>query len=381
MRSIKVLPILITIQISVILTHEISFSKTLITLLSAMKNDTLNEHPNECLNELKKIPKNDNLSNIFYSMSGNKLNDLGEFKKCEELIYMKYFIMEVFYPDFWIFNQTYSIGICLPGICGESDLFELRNIFYEGILPTSRNVTLPYIKEEQISFRDVRTSNDYQLKYVSQGALIFILITLSMAIISVLTSMRSLPINSFLVCFSLKENLKTYRIDENKKIEEEGLNFLHGLRVFFMIIVVIGHAILFLVTLGPTLNITETIDYWRDPGQGNVGILAVDAFFCLSGFLAVFQFTRLFIVTQDIHNKILQTILMGYLKRYIRLLGLMAVSLVLYIYINPLLHDGPMSRRLCWMEGPCKDNWIYNMLFIDNMVSWYQVPYICLQFT
>ncbi|GBO31955.1 Nose resistant to fluoxetine protein 6, partial [Araneus ventricosus] len=112
-------------------------------------------------------------------------------------------------------------------------------------------------------------------------------------------------------------------------------------------------------------NIAEAIDYidrWPVQIIAN-GFLSDDSFFILSGFLIGYIF---FQQAQKTDGKF--PWLYFYIHRYIRLIPVYMIVLAFYATVSPFLGSGPLWPDYEVIQG-CKENWWWNMLFINNFQS------------
>ena len=331
---------LLILVLSAAAKDKISFSKNLLNSLSSSNSLPLSY---KCNQELINLNNNKNFTNIYLALSGTKLNDLGKFKDCEDIDNWKYFMLEVNYRDFWIFNQTYSIGVCLPAACEVEDLYSIRWLIQEALLPIiegEQRIKQP--KEEQVTFRDVRKENNKQLR-ISRGLEVFLWVTGGLLCLSILTSFPSCTkwtrYQYLFQCFSLVDNMRNiYEKVQRENKSEEGLKCLHGIKVILAFLVVFGHTLLYMGTFGPSKDISLGVK--SDPANTNLSTLAIDLFFLISGFLSALGFIRS--LTEHKTGRI-RLIYRSYISRYIRLLGIMIATLLIYTYILPVLHDASFS--------------------------------------
>lgn len=61
---------------------------------------------------------------------------------------------------------------------------------------------------------------------------------------------------------------------------------------------------------------------------------------------------------------------MMYLHRYSRLAPILAVAILLYMKLIPLMSDGPVTDKIHFDNYDyCKDNWYWTLLFLQNYAT------------
>ncbi|KAG8224790.1 hypothetical protein J437_LFUL002235 [Ladona fulva] len=166
---------------------------------------------------------------------------------------------------------------------------------------------------------------------------------------------------SFLLIFSAYTNLeKLGRPDRTKE-----MSILHGLRLFSMVFIILGHRCLFSYG-GPFYNpefLEERYRKIQDMFLLN-GTLIVDTFFVLSGFLTCYT-----IILELTKRKGLN-IGMLYLYRWMRLTPVYMMVVAFYATLIDNLDNGPMWKAKMGVERErCQQNWWTNFLYINNYVN------------
>ena len=189
--------------------------------------------------------------------------------------------------------------------------------------------------------------------------------------------------------------------------------FFEGIRVIAMLVVVYGHTIYFPQTAARFVNVTQLLDYLNGYTAIGIwpGLLAVDTFFYLSGFL----FMHIYMKTcskkaaapqraakraeappathQDVEATAtpsdplnapeakprretwigLQATLLMYVHRYMRMTPVVAVALITATWLLPYLTSGPLGILFgrSFFISLCRDGWWHQLLYIQNMkLAW-----------
>lgn len=160
--------------------------------------------------------------------------------------------------------------------------------------------------------------------------------------------------------FSIIENLQKLFQKSNDTL---GLNAINGIKAISMILIVLGHALLFTVG-GPVLNSDFfAVDIKRLQNAFLLNSpLFVDTFLLLSGFL----FCRICIKELERRQgKINFAVL--YVFRYIRLTPAYLAIIAFYATWFPQIGDGPLwNSRIGLEQKRCEESWWLNILYINN---------------
>ncbi|XP_068152868.1 nose resistant to fluoxetine protein 6-like [Drosophila tropicalis] len=179
-------------------------------------------------------------------------------------------------------------------------------------------------------------------------------------------------IPSLVIVFSARFNSRTlFRIVDRSNSSPNVINCLEGIRCLSLIWVVYGHEYVFAVKK-PNLNQSQLF-WWFEYAYSSFilqGTFTVDTFFFLSGLLVVLVTLR-----SMEKNKGKLNIPKMYLYRYIRLTPVLALAILMYMKILPLLGNGPISSFFNY--NVCERIWYRTLTYTQN----YGVTEICLPHT
>ncbi|KAH8238143.1 hypothetical protein KR032_000127, partial [Drosophila birchii] len=166
--------------------------------------------------------------------------------------------------------------------------------------------------------------------------------------------------------FSARANSRALFRLVDTKANPNVIDCLHGIRCLSFIWVVFCHDYL-VFAMSPNINMAYVLT-WIDSVFSlfvKHGIYAVDSFFFLSGLLLVVIALRSMDRTKGRLN-----IPMMYLHRYLRLTPLLAIAILLYMKILPLMGSGPLHGKVDFDDyDSCKDTWYLTLLYITNFSS------------
>ncbi|CAF1490507.1 unnamed protein product [Rotaria sp. Silwood1] len=191
------------------------------------------------------------------------------------------------------------------------------------------------------------------------------------------TLLSATPRTVFFAQFSAIRTLRRI-FTMTKKDDENSLDFIHGLRVLSLFWVIFGHSILF--SLFYTSNPVDVLA-WSDNMAFQLitsGILSVDTFFVLSGFLTTIIFVRE--VTKA--KLSFRLFILYYVHRYIRLTPTFLLVILISINLTPFFGRGPIYPAETGFESDgCRHRgWWTDILYVGNLVypndmclgiSWY----------
>ncbi|CAF0975213.1 unnamed protein product [Rotaria sordida] len=231
-----------------------------------------------------------------------------------------------------------TLGICVPSSCDRQSIVRLaRNLF----------------KKDNITENNLLCSND--------GA----------------TLLSATPQSIFIAQFSAIRTLRRIFTME-KKNDDNSLAFIHGLRVLSLFWVIFGHSILF--NLFYTNNIIDVLSWSHNIAFQLIsnGVLSVDTFFVISGFLTAIIFVRE--ITKE--KLSFRFLIRYYIHRYIRLTPTFLLVLLVSINLTAYFGRGPIYPSIQGFESEgCRQHgwwtailYVGNLVHVDDMclgVSWY----------
>lgn len=156
-----------------------------------------------------------------------------------------------------------------------------------------------------------------------------------------------------------------FKIDQ--KQNEKFYPFLNGIRVLSLFWVILGHSFTFSISFSS--NIIDLLTTTRNFAFQLVssGILSVDTFFILSGFLTAILFVR-----QVQKEKLsLRLMFLYYIHRYLRLTPAFVLVMFTSIYLTPYFGEGPLYPKQQGFEPTgCRDGyWWTSFLYIGNLIK------------
>eukprot|EP00830_Metopus_es_P017508 TRINITY_DN5759_c0_g1_i1.p1 TRINITY_DN5759_c0_g1~~TRINITY_DN5759_c0_g1_i1.p1 ORF type:complete len:539 (+),score=85.90 TRINITY_DN5759_c0_g1_i1:77-1693(+) len=172
--------------------------------------------------------------------------------------------------------------------------------------------------------------------------------------------------SQIITCLNFGKNACSFFYSENKM--DKNLDCLHGVRVFSMIWIILGHAFLEILK-APVFNLEDiqkklVSSRWMTIFTS--APLAVDIFFMLSAFFATISCTNAF---EKAEKRSVKTVLLMYFQRYVRLLPIYLICFLASQYIAPVLYDGPVFSRITMLQNYCSDHWILNFLYLNNFIK------------
>ncbi|CAN7982462.1 unnamed protein product [Ixodes hexagonus] len=163
--------------------------------------------------------------------------------------------------------------------------------------------------------------------------------------------------------FSIPGNTRLLlAVSHDKTAESYAYRFLHGLRFFSLLWIVLGHtSIAFDPIVSRFVNVLEMAGSWSFC-VFSAAFLSVDTFFFLSGFLLAYN-----IVKQDANRFLIAVI--AIIRRQIRTIVPIAFCIACF-YLAPLLTSGPNSKVLFdKFHNEVRTHWWQLLLQVRNFVK------------
>ncbi len=177
---------------------------------------------------------------------------------------------------------------------------------------------------------------------------------------------EQMPLMMFLAEFSAIRTLK-HIFTINKKENENTFTFINGIRVLSLFWVILGHSfsfgIVYLSNVYDLLTASRNIAFQLITS----GVLSVDTFFLLSGFLTAILFVR-----QVRKEKLtFRMMVFYYIHRYLRLTPTFILVMFVSIYLTPYFGHGPLYPILQGFEPEgCRNGyWWTSFLYIGNVIK------------
>lgn len=328
---------------------------------------------------------------IFYLFlySARGINELGDYKNCKKNN-GKYVILDLKYGQMALL----TVGGCLPLECNAEYLQQYKAPILE-YLKNKTNITLNLTAD--IYNPTERNMENAEITFGTLITFLFFGIVILIAIGVLVneyieTKGQKLddthedvgyePINpddslckKIMESFNFGRNSRSLFYGENKV--DKNLDVLNGLRVLAMAWIIFGHSIIELL-VAPVYNMQDVPKRFKEDRSLTFftsATYSVDVFFMLSGFLAILSCHSAF---KNPKHRTVGSVLKMYVLRYIRLLPIYVVSLLMVMYIMPLLYDGPIYTRITSLQVNCASYWYQNLLYINNFADMYKM---CLSWT
>uniref|UniRef100_A0A6P4F8L6 Nose resistant to fluoxetine protein 6 n=1 Tax=Drosophila rhopaloa TaxID=1041015 RepID=A0A6P4F8L6_DRORH len=255
-------------------------------------------------------------------------------------------------------------AVCFPASCSAANIDTLlRRVFKQLIgLELSDNQSL--VRESSC-----KTSERESYDAVTIFTIVLLSVFGGVVVLSTLydyflcEDQKKLP--ALLKVFSARANSRSlFRI--TAKPNPNVIECLHGIRGMSLIWVCYGHNYIIGIT-SPNINLYDVYSWAKTPFMDIIyeGVFAVDTFFFISGLLVAMVALR---SMEKAKGKL--NIPLMYLHRYLRLTPIVAVSILLYLKLLPLMGDGPLFGNWNFDSyDNCNDNWYWTLLYIQNYAT------------
>ena len=343
--------------------------------MEAFTNALLNStQANSCIDTLKTIVSNplaSQLSTNFIMYSSHMLNDLGNYEACTATTQSKYALLKMkFNPNF---PSLVDLAFCGPIECTLDDYALLKPYLYDAIvwLFNANNISLHTqtmnVSIDKIVFTYPQDDMKITMK-LSYGFYITISIIVVLVILAIVStymdrSGHELSEKSVLGCWSLEKNFKS--LFNTRNPVDENLNVFNGWRVILISWIVVGHSFGD-AAIGPSPNYSEIINMIKNSIWMTfitAAAFTVDVFFAISGFLGAMSMTKSY---SDPKNRNAKTVLISYAGRMLRLMPLVFVSILIFMFIMPVLFASPINNFWDDYKDRCRRNLWNTILFLNN---------------
>ncbi|XP_048003245.1 nose resistant to fluoxetine protein 6-like [Leguminivora glycinivorella] len=250
-------------------------------------------------------------------------------------------------------------GVCLPAGCPNKSVEKfVKALLGTGYLRAARDaaVSVHHCEEAAAPWK---YSTGYYVFAYTFAALLSIAVgsTYYISEYPVTASSNSF-VNQFAKSFCLRRNWNTIF-----KTEKDELPCLHGIRFLTAFIIAFVHC----MAISHGTSISNALDFERMATDRKVLAyltthfdVIVDTFFTLSAILAGKS-----LATMDITKP--YSLMKNILKRYIRLVVLLAVSVFYLGYMSKHTDAGPVYPKIAFYEQQtCEKNWLPSLLMIGN---------------
>ncbi|KAH8241177.1 hypothetical protein KR032_001434 [Drosophila birchii] len=152
------------------------------------------------------------------------------------------------------------------------------------------------------------------------------------------------------------------------------ISCLNGIRCLSLIWVVYLHEHMYSL-ISPNINFIHAISWLEKPFASFFlhGYFSVDSFLFIGGLLVSMTALRTMEKTKGKLN-----VPMMYLHRIIRILPVLAMAILVYVKLMPVLSGGPLFKSGFHGKAACQNGWYWDLLFVQNYAtedcldqSWY----------
>ncbi|XP_041447569.1 nose resistant to fluoxetine protein 6-like [Drosophila obscura] len=260
-------------------------------------------------------------------------------------------------------------AVCFPASCSAANMDTLLLRLLKQLLGVELSADLTFVKE-----RTCKTAEREPYDGLTVFTIAFLSVLGAAVVLSTLydyflcEDQEKLP--AILRVFSARYNSRgLFRISNNSN--PNVVHCLHGMRGMSLIWVCFGHDYLIGIT-SPNINFLDVYKWAKSPFMVVIyeGVFAVDTFFFISGMLVSMVALR---SMEKAKGKL--NIPLMYLHRYLRLTPIVAVAILVYLKVLPLMADGPLFGNWNFDNyDSCNENWYWTLLYIQN----YAADRICL---
>ena len=169
----------------------------------------------------------------------------------------------------------------------------------------------------------------------------------------------------FFLSFSFTRNIrKLTTVGSGGEGFDSNLEAFAGVRAMSMMYVILGHTCLVMMQGVNYQNLGAEI-------SGSFGTFvqgafyAVDAFFCMAGFLGTYVLLGKLAKSKGKIN-----IPLAYFHRWYRLAPALALLILLFLYVVPFIVHGPVAFGYNGLLEACEKYWWTDLLFINNLWPW-----------
>ncbi|XP_017046377.1 nose resistant to fluoxetine protein 6 [Drosophila ficusphila] len=143
------------------------------------------------------------------------------------------------------------------------------------------------------------------------------------------------------------------------------IDCLNGIRCMSLIWVVFLHEHMYSL-ISPNINFTYALSWLEKPFSSFFvhGYFSVDSFLFIGGLLVSMTALRTMEKTKGKLN-----VPMMYVHRIIRILPVLAMAILIYVKLMPVVSGGPLFKSGFHGKEECVKGWYWDMLFVQNYVS------------
>ncbi|KPU80570.1 uncharacterized protein Dana_GF26962 [Drosophila ananassae] len=296
--------------------------------------------------------------------------DLGNFDECLSIEKLVEENRKISGKYCFLTISSLKIATCFPASCSATKMQTIMEKFLQTLLNSGMTI--------KINESGCQTSE----KDPWDGLTIFTIVLLSVlstfVIIATLydyflcKDQSQLPV--IVKSFSARANSRAlFKVESSSN--PNVIQCLNGIRCTSLIWVIFCHEYAFSM-ISPNLNTLDLIAWVPKLFSSFMvhGYFSVDSFFVLGGMLVSMIVLR----TMEKSNGKLNPLMM-YLHRIIRILPVVAVAILIYMTMMPVVSGGPMFKGGYHGKHACEKNWFWTLLFVQNYAvvnycinhSWY----------
>jgi peptidoglycan/LPS O-acetylase OafA/YrhL len=317
----------------------------------------------------------------FVVNSGKGINDLGDYKGCNDKKNSTYIALQVNNLPLVV-----MIGLCVPKECGEKDFEGLRApiasalnsiLISNGTSPISKPVT-----PEDVDFMNPKERRANMELYGWPFILLMTIIILLVLVCVAAVIYRGLHVadikedgyldpekhggwSGVLSCFDFAGNfLELF----NSKLARENpdLQVMNGCRFGCMLWIILGHTFYY-ARFSPITNHNSILDFMKKFWNSYLtnAPFSVDVFFFMSGFLAFYL-----VITEVNRCKGCPSLWRIYVHRYLRLAPAFLTVVFSYSWVLPTLVEGPSMQHLVdSVNRSCRKYSYADVIFMHNFLQ------------
>ncbi|XP_043867396.1 nose resistant to fluoxetine protein 6 isoform X2 [Drosophila mojavensis] len=264
-------------------------------------------------------------------------------------------------------NRNLKIGICFPSSCSAAQMGVFLGKVIQQVIGLTSSMSL-------VNEKSCRTNEREPLDGIAILTIVLLSIFAALALLATLydyflvSDQAKFP--ALIKIFSIRATSRSlFRITPPKS-NPNVIECLHGMRCLSLIWVVFGHEYMFGLA-NPNINRISFLHWSESPFAQTIihAVFSVDTFFFLSGMLVVMVALRAMERSKGKLNVPLM-----YLHRYLRLTPVLAIAILAYMKLIPLLVDGPVATAGFDDYKRCERTWFWTLLYVQN----YATDEICL---
>nr|XP_017008645.2 nose resistant to fluoxetine protein 6 [Drosophila takahashii] len=313
--------------------------------------------------------------------------DLGNFDECLEIhqqisssqtIQGKYCFMAVPLKDVLdtgitsLESMQIKIATCFPASCSASQMEKFAGQLFKNVFNSSKTLEIT-IDEDGCQTSD---------RVPWDGLTIFTVVILSLLTLIVTgctlydyflcENQKKLP--SLVKIISARANSRAlFRLVDGSS-NPNVIDCLHGIRCMSLIWVVFLHEHMYSL-ISPNINFSYALSWLEKPMASFFvhGYFSVDSFLFIGGLLVSMTALRTMEKTKGKLN-----VPMMYVHRIIRILPVLAMAILIYVKLMPVVSGGPLFKSGFHGKEECVNGWYWDLLFIQNYAtescldqSWY----------